>query len=303
MNIRMTELTPGRSSSHLFRSIGPLFGASLFLWPVAASAAGQHLEKHFPVQGRPVVCIHNVANGRIEVKSSKISEVVVSGTRASDKIDVDFEQVGDRIEVTSNILDGSAQPLELETNLQLTVPEETELQLTTQTGLIYVEQVMGDMKLESVSGDIHLKEVSGYIIVKSTGGSLICTQCAGKLEFSSISGSAQILQPGLTNVNLLTTTGNILFDGDFVRTGLYTMKSGKGLVEVRFSGSDSFNLKAQTTMGTVDNRAAAYLKPDSHGVKHLASRFTKGLFGTVGQGLARVELSSYSGTIRILKRD
>jgi len=56
-------------------------------------------------------------------------------------------------------------------------------------------------------------------------------------------------------------------------------------------------------MGTVDNQAAAYLKPDSHGVKRLASKFTKGLFGTVGQGLAKVELSSYSGTIRILKRD
>jgi hypothetical protein len=27
------------------------------------------------------------------------------------------------------------------------------------------------------------------------------------------------------------------------------------------------------------------------------------LFGTVGMGLAKVELSSYSGTIRILKRD
>jgi hypothetical protein len=56
-------------------------------------------------------------------------------------------------------------------------------------------------------------------------------------------------------------------------------------------------------VGTVDNQAAAYLKPDSHGAKHLASKFTKGLFGTVGQGLAKVELSSYSGTIRILKRD
>jgi hypothetical protein len=38
-------------------------------------------------------------------------------------------------------------------------------------------------------------------------------------------------------------------------------------------------------------------------VRHIASKFTKGLFGTVGTGLARVELSSYSGTIRILKRD
>src|SRR6202047_3216887 len=286
------------------RTILPLLGAGLFLWTVApALAAPQHFERHFPVKGHPVVCIHNIGNGRIEVKSSKNSEVVVAGTQASSKVTLETENAGARIDVSANIVDVTAQPLETEVNFQLTVPEETELELKTQTGLIYVEQVMGDMTLDSVAGDVHLKEVSGYIIVTTTGGSLVCTQCAGKLDFKSISGGAQVLQPGLTNVSLFTTSGNILFDGDFVRTGLYTMKSGKGLVEVRFSGNDSFDLKAQTAFGTVDNQAAAYLKPDSHGVKHLASKFTKGLFGTVGQGLAKVELSSYSGTIRILKRD
>src|SRR6266850_1552127 len=178
------------------RSILPVAGAVIFLCSgIPARAAGDHLEKHFAVKSRPVVVIHNVANGRIEV--------------------------------TANILDSAAQPLELEADLQLTVPEETELQLKTETGLIYVEQVMGDMTLESVKGD----------------------------------------------------------------------------VQVRFSGADSFDLNAQTTLGTVDNRAAAFLKPDSHGIKRIASKFTKGFFGTVGQGLAKVELSSYSGTIRILKRD
>jgi DUF4097 and DUF4098 domain-containing protein YvlB len=281
-----------------------LLGAGLFLFSsLPVRAAVQRVEKHFAVSGRPVVVIHNVANGRIEVKSWKNAEVDVIGTQASDKIGFEMEQVGDRIDVTANILDSAAQPLELEAGLQLTVPEETELQLKTETGLIYVEQVMGDMKLESVAGDVHLKEVSGYIIVRTTSGTLVCTQCAGKLEFSSISGGAQILQPGLTNVNLLTTTGNILFDGDFIRTGLYSMKSGKGLVEVRFSGNDSFDLNAQTGTGTVDNRAAAFLKPESHGIKHVASKSFRALFGTVGQGLAKVELSSYSGTIRILKRD
>ncbi len=286
------------------RSIVPVLGSGmLFLAGLPTQAAGQHLEKHFAVKGRPVVVIHNVANGRIEVKSWKNAEVNVVANEASNKIGFDVEQAGDRVDVIATILDTSAQPMELEANLQLTVPEETELQLKTETGLIYVEQVMGDMTLESIAGDVHLREVSGYIIVRTTGGSLVCTQCAGKLDFKSISGGAQVLQPALNNVSLFTTSGNILFDGDFVRTGLYTMKSGKGLVEVRFSGNDSFDLNAQTTLGTVDNQAAAYLKPDSHGVRHLASKFTKGLFGTVGQGLAKVELSSYSGTIRILKRD
>src|ERR1700730_7803368 len=291
-------------SKVLKRAILPVIGAGVLLSPcVPAEAAAQRLEKHFSVKGRPVVVIHNVGNGRIEVKSWKNAEVVVTGTKASDKIAVETEQAGDRIDVTSSIVDSTANAREMEANFQLTVPEETELQLRTQTGLIYVEQVTGDMTLDSVAGGVHLKEGSGYIIVTNTGGSLVCTQCAGKLEFSSISGSAQVLQPSLSNVKLRTMTGNILFDGDFVHTGLYSMRSGKGLVEVRFSGNDSFDLNAQTATGTVDNQAAEYLKPDSHGVKHMASKFSKGLFGTVGMGFAKVELSSYSGTIRILKRD
>ena len=275
----------------------------LLLSASSARPSVQKIEKHFTVTGRPVVVIRNVGNGRIEVKSAKSSEVAIFASQASDKVTVDLEQVGDRIDVTSVLMDLAATPAETEVNFQLIVPEETELQLKTQTGLIYVEQVMGDMKLESVAGDVHLKEVSGYIIVRTTAGSLVCTQCAGKLDFRSISGNAQVTQPALTNVSLMTTTGNILFDGDFIRTGLYSMNSGKGLVEVRFSGNDSFDLNAQTAVGTVDNQAASYLKPDAHGVRHLASRAAKGFFGTLGQGLAKVDLSSYSGTIRILKRD
>jgi len=73
-------------------------------------------------------------------------------------------------------------------------------------------------------------------------------------------------------------------------------------VEVRFSGNDSFDLNARTNLGVVDNQAAAFVKPDTHSSRHSASRYAHSLFGTVGQGLAKVELSSYSGTSRILKR-
>jgi len=284
-------------------SLVPFIGAGLLLMPLSSFSAGQKVEKHFTVKGRPVVMIQNVANGRIEVKSWKNPEIVVSAWQPSNKVGLDMEQADNRIDVTASVLDNSAPDSDLTENIQLTVPEETELQIKSQSGLIYVEQVMGDMTLESVGGDVHLKEVSGYIIVKTTGGTLVCTLCGGKLSFSSVSGSAQILQPSFTNVTLYTSFGNILFDGDFIRTGIYSMKSGRGLVEVRFAGTDSFDLNAQTASGTVDNRAEAFLKPDSHGIRHSASRYAKGLFGSVGNGLAKVELSSFSGTIRILKRD
>jgi len=295
------SLSPAFRKS-LWSIVTPFLGGMLLL-PLASRAADQKFEKHFTVKGRPVVMIQNVTDGRIEVKSWKNPEVVVLASQPSNKIALDLEQADDRIDVTANVIDASAAAADLTENIQLTVPEETELQIKTQSGLIYVEQVLGDMKLESVAGDIHLKEVSGYIIVHTTGGSLICTQCSGKLDFNTISGSVQVLQPSLRSVNLVTTTGNILFDGDFIRTGIYTMRSGRGLVEVRFAGADSFDLNAQTSTGTVDNRAAAFLKPDSHGIRRTASKYAKGLFGSVGSGLAKVELSSFSGTVRILKRD
>ncbi len=180
------------SERTLFSALGAilLFGAlSAPIW----AATPEQQERHFTVKNRPVVVLQNIVNGRIEVKSWKNSEIVVTSTYAPGKVEVEIEQVGDRIDINASALTDSAQPHDLDANFQLMVPEQTELQLKTQTGLILVEQVNGDMKLQSVAGDVHLKEVSGYIIVKTTGGSLICTQCAGKLEFNSISGNAQIL--------------------------------------------------------------------------------------------------------------
>jgi Putative adhesin len=287
------------------RGVLGVLGAVLFFGGAVAALAGtsEEQEKHFKVTGRPVVTLNNIVNGRIEVKSWKNPEVVVTSSAVPGKVSVDAEQVGDRIEINAASLTAdSSQPHEVEANFQLVVPEETELQLRTQTGLILVEQVNGDMKLQSVAGDVHLKEVSGYVIVKTASGSLVCTGCTGKLDFNSISGSAQILQSSPTSLNLMTTTGNILYDGEFRRMGLYTMNSGRGLVEVRFSRMDSFDLKASTYRGTVDNQASEVLRPDTHS-RHSLSSMAKSLWVTMGQGSARVEVSSYSGTIRIVKRD
>src|SRR6266699_3403325 len=192
---------------------GPGLAAGALLlatWPPDASA--QRLEKHFAVKGRPVVVIENVANGRIEVKAWKNQEVVLTEIQPSNKVGIETEQAGDRIDVIANVLDASTQPSEIEASFQLSVPEQTELRLKTQTGLIYVEQVVGDMELRSVAGDVHLKEVSGYIVVRTTGGSLVCTQCSGKLDFQSISGNAQI-QRGLENLRVAADGLEIEFAG------------------------------------------------------------------------------------------
>jgi len=269
----------------------------------AASASAHRMEKHFPVRGRPMVAVNTMATGRIEVKSWKNPEVVVIGNHASSKVEVDSEQVGNRIEIFTILLDKTAPQPEREANFEITVPESSELQMHTELGTIYVEHVYGDMSFDTVGGDVHLRDISGYVLVKTVGGSILCVECAGKLNFNSISGSAQILQPQLDALDATTTSGNIFYDGQFLSHGIYRMKTGTGWLEVHFSDTDSFDLRAATDHGTVDNEAQAFLKPDPHGLHHLPSKFAKGIFGTVNTGLAHVELSSFSGTIRIRKRD
>lgn len=275
---------------------------ALLLGSVAVPARAHRLEKHFTVDTRPVVTVSALVRGRVEVKSWKNPVVVVIGNHASNKLEIDTEQVENRIEVTSHVLDTAAQPAELEANFDITVPEESELQVRTGSGTILVERVYGDMTFDTVAGDVHLKEVSGYILIRTVGGSVLCVQCAGKLNVSSISGNIDVREPLLNSLDAYTTSGNIYYDGQFLSRGIYKMRTGTGWVEVRFSDTDSFDLRATTQKGRVDNQAEAYLKPDKRGF-HFPSKFVKGIIGSVNAGLARVEVSSFDGTIRLRKRD
>jgi DUF4097 and DUF4098 domain-containing protein YvlB len=282
--------------------LGMLATAALLL-PFASAASAHKIEKHFTVDGRPVINVNSIVHGHITVKSWKHPEVVVAGNHSSDKVEVDTEQAGNRIEVTTHILDKSVKPEDVDADYELTVPEESELQVRTDSGLIVVERVFGDMTFDTVSGDIHLKQTAGYVDIHTIAGSLICTECAGRLEVRTISGNIQILQPQLNTLRVSTTSGNILFDGDFLRRGTYSMSNASGFTEVRFSENDSFDLQVKTSKGTLDNQAQGDLKPDKHGLRHLPSRFAKGLMGSVNQGLARVDLSTFNGTIRIRKHE
>ena len=280
-------------------------------WPIATlgavllialvlPASAHRLEKHFTVKGHPVITVRN-AQGRIEVKSWQRPEVVVVGNHASSKVETDTEQAGDRIEVLTHVLSEKVSPSDLQADYTITVPEESELRVTTDSGTIVVNHVFGDMTFDTVSSDVQLQEVAGYLAVKTIGGSVECTRCAGRMDVNSISGNVRLLEPRLNSVRVQTSSGNIFFDGKFLPQGIYILKNYSGLIEVRFADTDSFDLSANSLYGHVENQAN--VKPDTHGLRRPPARFAKGLFGTVNEGQAKVELSSFNGTIKILKRE
>lgn len=265
----------------------------------ALPASAHHLEKHFKVQAQPLITINN-PNGKITVKAWTKPEVMVIADHTSDQVEVDAEQTGNRVDLLTHSLSGSVSPEDMRADFEISVPEDAELQIHNDAGEVNVTNVLGDMNVETVAAGVDLEDAAGYLTVKTIGGAFECLRCAGRVEASSISGSFRFLDLRSYHVRAQTSTGNILFTGEFLPNGEYKLKNYSGVIEVRFAPGDSFDLSATSLKGKVINQAV--LTPPDH-QQHFISKFGNSLFGTFNAGRARVELSSFDGTINILKRD
>ena len=285
------------------RSLARVSGVSAILAGLilaAAPAQAQRMEKHFAVQNKPKITVRN-SNGRIQVKAWTKNEVQIEWTNPSGKTVVETEEAGNRVEVAARASQDGVSAEDSKTDFEITVPVESELNVRTDSGAVTVDSVHGDMTFDTVGANLQLSDVNGYLMVKTIDGSLACIRCAGKLEANSISGNVQMIQPSLDSVRVQTSSGNIFFDGSFLSRGIYIMKNFSGTIEVHFQPSDSFDVNATSLKGDVINQAI--FKPDTHGSTHPASKWGHSLFGTMNEGHAKVELSSFSGTIKILQRD
>jgi DUF4097 and DUF4098 domain-containing protein YvlB len=265
----------------------------------AGPAFGHHLEKHFTVDGHSVVTIHN-PNGIITIHSWNKPEVMVSADHASDRVEVDATQMGNRIDLVTHTLADSVTPEEFQANYQVSVPQDAELQIHDDSGSVEVNQVFGDMAVETVGAGVNLADAAGYVTVKTVGGNFQCSRCAGRIQIQSISGNLRLIQMRSYNIHASTSNGDILLDGEFLPNGVYHLKNYSGTINVRFSPGDSFDVNAASVKGKVNNEAN--LTPYNH-PQSAPSRFGKSLLGTYNLGRAKVDLKSFDGTINILKRD
>jgi len=282
-----------------FAGIPSALAAAALLLGSPAFAQTHHFEREFPVTGKPLVTVHN-SSGQVRVKSWEKNEVKIVVDYASDKLTISTEQAEDRIDAETEVTGDNPTPDELVANYVITVPLESALQVRSDTGGVTVDSVHGNMDFDTVGANLQLTDIDGYLVVKSVDGSLVCTRCSGSIDANSIGGSFQLLQPSMDSVRIQTSSGNILFDGNFLRRGIYVLKNSTGTIEVRFAPTDSFDVSASSLYGKVINEAP--VMPDTHG-KAKPPKYANGLFGSVNQGNAKVELSSFSGTIEILKRD
>lgn len=276
--------------------------AALLLFPALAftalPASARRIEKHFKVDGHPVVTIHS-PNGTVTVKAWTKSEVLVIANIASDRVDLGASQNGDRVDIGTRLLSNNVSPSDIQADYQIDVPENAQLQIHDDTGGVNVANVLGDMNVETVAGGVDLQDVAGYLTVKTVAGSFSCLRCAGRIEANSISGNFTFVDTRSTNIQARTSTGNIVFSGQFLPNGEYNLKNYSGVIELRYSPGDSFDVSATSLKGKVNNEAKLIAPSHSFGFVPRGAEALVGSYNTAGH--AHVVLTSFDGTINIVK--
>jgi DUF4097 and DUF4098 domain-containing protein YvlB len=281
------------------RSLSP-WGVLLTTALLAATvpARAHQIERLFRVASHPVVTVHN-ASGTVTIHSWDRPEVRVVGDHKSARVEVQAGKQGNIVGIFTRVLSDDASPADLEADYDITVPNETHLEVHNDSGSVTISNVIGDVTLEAISGSAEFQQIAGWVSVKTVGGSFSCIECSGRIEVNSISGNISVVRAESTDVHIHTNSGNIFLDSELLPNGIYRLHNYSGSIVVLFSPQDSFDLSAVSIKGKVENDAK--IKESRHGGRS-APAFARSLFGTYNEGRARLDLMSFVGTIEIRKR-
>jgi DUF4097 and DUF4098 domain-containing protein YvlB len=275
---------------------------TLVLVTYLASAAFAETKKEyrFALGSNANVSISVVTQyGAISVKPGSSSQVVVTATLKSDKVEVDRQQNGNRIEIASHLLQGADQQTG-QVDYELMIPPAATLNLRSSTGPLSVERLQGDLTLEGADAVVDIRNVSnGHVHVQTMRGPITLTDIRnGHVEIASISGDVHLKAVTGPLVQANSGSGKIFYDGDFGSGGDYKFSTHTGDIEALAPANVSADFSAHSVLGRVQNDFP--LQPKQH------SRFSveagRSFFGTVGKAASEVVLRSFSGRIRLKQR-
>ncbi|MGA2072498.1 MAG: DUF4097 family beta strand repeat-containing protein [Terriglobia bacterium] len=267
------------------------------------AAEGNRIEKTFEVAPNPRVTVSN-ARGQILVRGWDKQQVHIVCSVISPRVEVDSEVIppsgpADKVHFSTHILDPLVSGKDQTADYSLDVPMGTDLEIRDTQGSVKIDKLQGDdATVETVGGAIVVSDFTGHLFVRSIGGNIDVIRAAGRVEAYSITGDLHFFSPATSKLRATTTSGRILFEGDFADGGDYSLSEYNGDMDIICPPSASFELNAKTDRGKLENEMPITIRHQP--ATPLSS--ANSLFGTHLTGKATVNLKSFSGTIRIRQR-
>lgn len=261
--------------------------------------AAERIEKVFPVQKSPTLMLTNYS-GSIVIKSWQNPEIKALCTKYSQNVEVDSESVGNKVHLATHVLDKLAIAEKAKVDYQVFTPEESNLEIRTNLGSVVVEKIKGEVRIDVMAAPVRVFQVSGYLDARSLNSKMEIIDSKGIVRTTTVSGDILLSHLNSNNITAQSTLGNISYEGDFASGGKYNFSTNEGVISVFCSDQASVEWEARTVKGGIETNLP--IKSKSH---YPASRSYFGkqsLMGTSNSGDATVQLSTFSGKIRIIRK-
>ncbi len=263
-----------------------------------AQSTGQ-TEKNIATTASPRVSISNLA-GKVLVRGWDRLQVHVAYTIVSPQVAVDTEQIpvqgpAGKIRFTTYLVDRSAPSLNPVVDYVVQVPTGASLEIHDPQGIVKINSVKGDTSVDSLGGNISVADSGGHLSIRSVGGNIEVIRPAGRVEAYSINGNLNFVNPTSSRLRGTTTSGTIVYEGDFASGGDYVLSDYSGDITVVCPSNASFELDAKTVRGKLDNQFPVVRRGPSRSFLPPGNS----IFGTQGSGQATLEVTSFSGTIHV----
>ena len=275
----------------LLKAIAALLAVSLLAVP--AAFCGEKVDETRSVNSDAAISI-NVLSGDVTIIGWDKDEVKVTGTL--DPKAKKFEISGDKKSMefkveyprrTKNI-DGSTLKFMVPENCRLSVEcVSAEIDIAKLTGPIGVESVSGDITVDCKSPDVEIESVSGGITVDGV---------ENRLDISIVSGEADITAGKLSEFSFNAVSGGLRLVADAAKDGDWEISCHSGDVVLLLPGDISAEFEIDTFSGDIDNAFGQKARRTS---KYAPG---KELFFTNGDGDANIEISVFSGEVRLEKK-
>ena len=257
-------------------------------------------EYHFTVGPRAGVSVTN-PYGSISVKPSLSNTILVTAILHSDKVEVDNNQSGSRVDIQSHLLAG-ADADSGRVDYEILVPADASVTLHSSTGTLHAEKLHGDVSLEGPGADIDVRDISdAHVHVKTMNGSVKLDNIKnGHVEVDSLSGEITLNSVNGSLVQVVSTSGGIHYTGDFGNSGEYRLTSHSGDIDATIPEWTSADVSARSVRGEVHDDIP--LQPKTHTYFPLDKG--RAFAGTVGRMAvsSTVVLRTFSGKIHLRKR-
>ena len=98
-------------------------------------------------------------------------------------------------------------------SLDVQVPNQTDLELTTHNGAIIITNITGRLNGTTHNGKVTAEQVSGTVELRTHNGSVICREVSGDTQLKTHNGSVKLYYseaaPSVCNISLITYNGSI----------------------------------------------------------------------------------------------